>query len=32
MRCCPFAADEARSVTGTALPVDAGIITKVSLG
>jgi SDR family mycofactocin-dependent oxidoreductase len=27
-----LASDEARYITGTALPVDAGIVTKVSLG
>jgi NAD(P)-dependent dehydrogenase (short-subunit alcohol dehydrogenase family) len=26
------ASDEARYITGTALPVDAGIVTKVALG
>ena len=27
-----LASDEARYITGTALPVDAGIVTKVALG
>jgi NAD(P)-dependent dehydrogenase (short-subunit alcohol dehydrogenase family) len=27
-----LASDEARYITGTALPVDAGIVTKVSMG